>query len=398
MPNRLPVDSIVCTELLKFRSCRAPDFEEESRMLGQMVKALSASPATILQQLAEIMLQRFGAGSVGFSILSKEHRESSFRWAAIAGKWSPLLGNEASREDSPSGDVLDCNTPLLFRKPHLRYPALCELSPQAEECLLVPFCLRDKILGAIWLVSHDEEQQFDSETVRQLMSVSHFAAAAYQLVIGSEDMRRMNQALLLGSLSQNELAETAEQLNEQLREEIIYRRKFEDNLIEEAHRDKLTNLLNRRAYDDVMVDAYQRLQRNGETMALIAVDVDHFKKINDTYGHLAGDEVLREVATVLVSTVRTIDKVFRIGGEEFSILLPGADESAADIAAERLRKAVEIQDVYTELGSIRITISLGVAVGLNLGHTPEILKRGADRALYQAKARGRNIVINAEIP
>jgi diguanylate cyclase (GGDEF)-like protein len=397
MTNRWPLEAVLCTEQLKFRAYRAPDFEMETRMLGQMIKALSDFHGTILQQLAEIMLKIFDVGSAGFSIYAREHGNERFRWVAIAGKWSPLLGGDTSRELSPSGNVLDCNTPLLFRKLQLHYPAFRGLSPPAEECLLVPFCVQGKVLGAIWLVFHDEKRQFDSENVRQLVSASHFATAAYQLVIASEKMRGVNEALLLGSISQDELAETADQLNEQLREELIRRKKSEDHLTNEANRDKLTNLFNRRAYDDVMVEAYHRLQRNGETMALIAVDVDHFKKVNDTYGHHTGDEVLKAIATVLVSTVRTIDKVFRIGGEEFSILLPGADQLAAAGAAERLRRAVETQDIVTEQGNIRITISLGLAVGLNLSHTPEILNKNADIALYQAKAWGRNIVINAEL-
>jgi signal transduction histidine kinase/CheY-like chemotaxis protein len=227
MTTRLPLEAVLCTELLKFRPYRAPDFEAETRMLAQMIKALADSPGTILQQLAEIMLQTFKVGSAGFSIHAKEQGNKRFRWAAIAGKWSPLLGGDTSREFSPSGDVLDCNMPLLFRKPQLRYPAFRVLSPNAGECLLVPFCVQGKVLGAIWLVSHDEEHQFDSESVRQLVSASQFAAAAYQLVVASENMLGMNQALLLGSISQNELAETTERLNEQLREEIIGRKSVE---------------------------------------------------------------------------------------------------------------------------------------------------------------------------
>jgi signal transduction histidine kinase/ActR/RegA family two-component response regulator len=227
MINRLPLEAVLCTERLAYRAYRAPDFEVENRMLGLMIKALSDSPGTMLQQLAEIMLNTFDAGSAGFSIHAKEHGNKRFRWAAIAGKWSPLLGGDTSREFSPSSDVLDCNAPLLFRKLHWVYPAFPEMSPKAEECLLVPFCVRDQVLGAIWLVCHDEKRQFDSESVRQLVSVSHFAAAAYQLVIASENMLEMNQALVLGSISQNELAETAEQLNEKLREEIVGRKSVE---------------------------------------------------------------------------------------------------------------------------------------------------------------------------
>jgi hypothetical protein len=92
--------------------------------------------------MAEIMLQTFDDGSAGFSIQSKEEGGKRFRWAAIAGQWSALLGGDTSREFSPSADVLDCNTPLLFKKLQWRYPTFHDLSPLAEECLLVPFCVQ----------------------------------------------------------------------------------------------------------------------------------------------------------------------------------------------------------------------------------------------------------------
>ena len=189
-----------------------------------------------------------------------------------------------------------------------------------------------------------------------------------------------------------ELKKVAEEFNRM----ILIIRTSEDNLIDQANRDKLTGLLNRRAYDDAMTDAYQRLQRNGEIMALVALDVDHFKKVNDTYGHDAGDEVLKQIAAAILSLVRNIDKVFRIGGEEFSILLPGTDKLAAGITAERIRKAVEALDINTTQGNIKVTMSLGFALGFNIRHTPEFLKESADIALYQAKAAGRNTVIAAD--
>jgi len=167
-------------------------------------------------------------------------------------------------------------------------------------------------------------------------------------------------------------------------------------LREQAMRDPLTGLLNRRALDERFAQEAGYAETNGQTLALVLLDVDHFKRINDNHGHAAGDAVLRDFAAALRTGLRASDAVFRIGGEEFALLLPGAD---APQAARRLQ-AVRERLVGRKLGSLPdpVTFSAGVAATEDHGRTLESLMDCADKALYQAKSQGRNRTVVAAVP
>jgi diguanylate cyclase (GGDEF)-like protein len=135
-----------------------------------------------------------------------------------------------------------------------------------------------------------------------------------------------------------------------------------------------------------------RAQRAGEGLALLLADVDHFKRVNDTYGHLAGDEVLRGLATELRQQVRGSDVVGRFGGEEFVVLLPRADADEACKIAERLRHRASVMGVYADGVALDVTISIGLAVLGTHGQDLFELLAAADLALYRAKAEGRDQV------
>lgn len=159
-----------------------------------------------------------------------------------------------------------------------------------------------------------------------------------------------------------------------------------------ARRDGLTKLLNRRAFDDALAEAIARVQRLAEPIALLILDLDHFKRINDAHGHAAGDEMLRAAARAMVSEVRIIDRVFRIGGEEFAILLTGADATAAEATAERLRQSIAALSIPVHGAEIGATVSIGIALG-SQSSEPGNLVETADKALYRAKSQGRNRVV-----
>jgi diguanylate cyclase (GGDEF)-like protein len=155
-----------------------------------------------------------------------------------------------------------------------------------------------------------------------------------------------------------------------------------------AHRDPLTGSLNRRALETTCPD--------GAGPVCIAIaDVDHFKAVNDTHGHAAGDHVLRTVADTLAAVVRTGDSVVRYGGEEFVLVLPGVDASIAMRVVERARTTVETTPVVYESRQIAVTVSIGVAER-RAGECQDDLLARADAALYAAKQTGRNRVIAAE--
>ena len=159
--------------------------------------------------------------------------------------------------------------------------------------------------------------------------------------------------------------------------------------------DPLTGLLNRRALDAELQREWSRLQRDGSAFALLALDLDHFKRVNDRYGHLVGDEVLAQTAQRLRDTVRGSDLVARTGGEEFVVLMPGIDEAGAQAAAERLRAAVAGTPFAVSAGPLPLSVSVGVATVQQPGSAPRDALQRADRALYAAKEAGRDRVVMA---
>jgi len=154
--------------------------------------------------------------------------------------------------------------------------------------------------------------------------------------------------------------------------------------------DGLTGLLNRRAWETSLQTEFKRFPRSKQASTLVMFDIDHFKKVNDTYGHQAGDEVIRITSALLQETKREMDIAGRYGGEEFCVILLGTDSQGGMIFAERLRKAVEATRVSYEDQEIRFCISLGVAeVSKDLNNHTDWLEQ-ADKALYLSKEGGRN--------
>ncbi len=160
--------------------------------------------------------------------------------------------------------------------------------------------------------------------------------------------------------------------------------------LSEARTDGLTGLANRRAFDRKLDEMFAQLKRGGRSFCVALIDIDHFKQINDRYGHPAGDAVLRQVARLLVDQLEGAYIVARFGGEEFSILLPTPLEIAAD-RIDRMRKSLAKQFVQLEKQTITVTVSGGLAEPREETLIGPIIRR-ADEALYAAKGRGRNRV------
>jgi len=161
-----------------------------------------------------------------------------------------------------------------------------------------------------------------------------------------------------------------------------------------AKTDELTGLPNRRAYNEICHNKIHKDNKLHTTkMSTMMIDIDHFKEVNDTYGHPAGDIVLQRVARLLHSSIKATDYVFRMGGEEFLILMPDTDISLASHLAERIRLAVENMDVVIENNPINITISIGISEHITTNSCINLSEVKADKALYQAKQSGRNKVI-----
>lgn len=156
-----------------------------------------------------------------------------------------------------------------------------------------------------------------------------------------------------------------------------------------ALKDPLTNLNNRRAMEATLAREIELAKRSRSQLSLITLDIDHFKKINDNYGHLTGDKVIVEIANALQKAVRSCDIVFRYGGEEFVVILSSTDSHGAHLLAERVRKTIENRLIPHEDGDINISASLGVASFEHFDGSKSLFSK-ADAALYQAKRLGRN--------
>jgi diguanylate cyclase (GGDEF)-like protein len=266
----------------------------------------------------------------------------------------------------------------------LRLFAVCIL---AGLPLLLAFTLRDEPRGLpIW---------FWPTILATVGAVALLAAAAHRL---SQIHLRLTSEMMQRQRVQQALVEANEHLACQLTEIMSLR----DQLREQTVRDPLTGLVNRRYVNEILDTEVSRARRSGQPLSVVTLDVDHFKRINDTHGYLGGDEALKAVAGLLAARVRAGDVAFRYGGDSLALILPDMSLETALDRAEAWRQAVNEMDLLINGTVERLTISLGVATYPHHGHEREALLQSADQALYLAKATGRNQVtalpVFAELP
>jgi diguanylate cyclase (GGDEF)-like protein len=178
-------------------------------------------------------------------------------------------------------------------------------------------------------------------------------------------------------------------------QDVTERKQAEEVLAHEATHDPLTGALNRRAVLDALSRESSRVRRQHTGLAVAICDIDHFKEINDTHGHMVGDEVLCSLVRLLESRLRPYDYLGRWGGEEFVLILPDVKENDEDGLCDRLRKVVMDTPIATKAGSVSITISFGVKIWKDNENVDQLIT-AADVALYQAKSEGRNRVCFAD--
>ncbi len=208
----------------------------------------------------------------------------------------------------------------------------------------------------------------------------------------SEVMNELREANATLELRVRERTAELRAVNQVLQDEVQQRKEAQKKLEELATIDGLTGITNRRHFFELGHREFRRSQRYGNPIAALMLDVDHFKDVNDTHGHGAGDDVLRVLAATLREELREVDLVGRYGGEEFAALLPETGAEGALVAASRVRGAVERMEIPTVAGPLRCTVSIGVA-SIAPGVTSlEQLLALADTALYEAKNAGRNRV------
>jgi two-component system, cell cycle response regulator len=180
----------------------------------------------------------------------------------------------------------------------------------------------------------------------------------------------------------------------------LYLQGLIDGLCELSLKDPLTGLANRRHFRAVLEREIDRVTRSGEAALLLMLDIDHFKKVNDTHGHLAGDVVLQSVGRTLGACVRPMDTLARYGGEEFAVVLPACQAAFGRVVAERIRRAVASTPIrISPTVELNVTVSIGGAFAMQwIRSTTLLWTDRADHQLYQAKAAGRNRVSIEEQP
>jgi len=214
--GEVSLESVLRTEELRNRPSRPPDYQKENGALVALSSAMADSPRTVLQTLAETILDVCQSGSAGISLLATEDGGKRFYWPAIAGLWKTHIGGGTPRNFGPCGDVLDRSTTLLFHHLERRYTYFKPVTPLVEEALLVPFYVEGKAVGTIWAVAHDARRKFDAEDERLMTSLGKFASSAYQILVSLDALNF--------AMAEREKAEVALRLSNAKLEDLIEKR------------------------------------------------------------------------------------------------------------------------------------------------------------------------------
>ena len=341
---------------------RAAESHEE---LGAEFKAVYEVSRTIaaIRDLIPVQMRLLEAARElapveGGAVVILDDKRTSYRLESVIGWPEPFLGRQvAVTERTWAAWILhSAEEPYLLdnvagHRDRMPLLVLDEDSGRAESLLAVPLRASDQTLGAVLLTGR--RGAFDATANRVVGILANQAAATLSVIKEKERAR------------------------------------------EQAVRDGLTGLYNRREFNELLRQAVGRAGREQGAFALLLLDIDHFKKLNDSFGHPAGDEALRNLARVLEPLLRSGDQAARYGGEEFAAILSGTDQAGALRTAERIRAAIEKSQVIFEGSRLVVTASVGLAVWGADGNDETTILAAADRALYAAKQAGRNRVVAA---
>lgn len=342
--------SLLCSEFAQVRNHFYADFERQTlqRVFEGLRKLNSTLGLSSVYKAADAAINSLvEADLIAISVVKDNHH----RFEYVSGNKATLLNqNSFSLDDSIVGQVVKyrCTLPDLSN-PRSSAPVVqgVTLFDRYPSIMVVPLCRDDGPVAAVLIIAGKKRHQFS----RNCQEMIEMIAAQLAIKI--------------------DLAHSHEQINAM------------------TLKDSLTGIANRRAFDTALSSMNERSKRRNSSFSLVLCDIDLFKSINDTYGHPFGDEVIKQVAQQLSSVVRSGDLAARIGGEEFALLLEGADARGAIDVAERARNNISGLKMHQNGKPVGVTISLGVAVSTN-DLDMEGLLQAADHALYQAKQGGRN--------
>lgn len=254
-----------------------------------------------------------------------------------------------------SGHVIQTRTPIFLRNSKMVEQFSLETGRSSvltrpKSIMIIPFIVSDKVLGVMGAQNDEKEEAYSQEDFNLFTSIGSQIAVAFE---NTRLFTRMEQLAMV---------------------------------------DNLTGIFNRRHFFLLAQREFERAERYDRPFAVIMLDIDHFKRVNDTLGHSVGDQTLQAFAKLCERTIRRVDLIGRYGGEEFSIILPETNLEQARAAAERLRKVIEEFEVVTNNGTVRLTVSVGISARTSQHETLAALIDRADGGLYAAKEAGRNRV------
>lgn len=285
-----------------------------------------------------------------------------------------IIGLDSYRNYTDGGDDLASISKLALK-----------LQQSIEiELLLKTFCEETSLLVPCDSVSYGN----DDKTLNYRLGKSQAHHCKYSLDLQGENLGEIvcSRNKPFSIRETNLIEKLLSLLIYPLRNALLYHK-----ALTQARRDPLTEICNRAAFDEAIDKEYSSYRRHQADFSLMIIDIDHFKAVNDTHGHIAGDKVLKSVASLIRSSIRRSDEVFRYGGEEFVVILSNTKQGGAKFIAERVRK--EIEKLTVSLGKeIKVTASIGIASSELMQDVTDTLEF-ADKALYQAKDQGRNQVI-----
>ena len=316
--------------------------------------------------------------------------------AQVSLKLQNIVLNEQSKINVEFHDSMKNIAKIIETQYELSYivPIIGEMLDRfISDHLIYVFLKQDNEFKLVWPKACNDERVF--ETLKQItpdmesLLTNNDKIGAFPLTSDGEITGCIVARSTLDKLSKRDVS-YLEQLTRQA-SITINRANAYSKVLQYATLDALTNLNNRRQFEIRLSQEIAEAKRQGNPLCAMMIDIDFFKKVNDTYGHASGDEVLRKTASVIKELLRESDIPSRYGGEEFAVLLPYTHIDEAQIVGERLRKAVEASPINVDNKTINVTISMGLAE-FRIEENGEELFQRADKALYEAKESGRNRV------
>ncbi|MEK6220874.1 MAG: diguanylate cyclase [Chloroflexota bacterium] len=354
------------------------------RSLNELLKKILVTASDLVaSEVASIILNDTETGEL--------HIRVSFQPASVDDVVE--LNIPVPLDNSIAGEVFKTGKPIIVEdaaadKRHFKKIDV-ETGYETHNLIGVPLRSGKLNLGVLMVTNKADGEPFNLSDQEILVVLGSHAA------VSIENARLYTELHAYANELEERVSERTQDLktaNENLELEIEVRIRAEEELARLARTAPLTELNNRRHFFELGEQEFGRADRYNYQLSVMMIDIDHFKNINDTHGHFAGDQVLRAAGKILMKTMREVDIYGRYGGEEFVVLLPETDATQSLKTADRIRAAFEIASIPTDAGDLKITASLGLA-----SLTPEIttldaLLDNADTALYQAKENGRNQV------